>query len=149
MNGSNNADLFADPTADTARPARVFAPIHLKVRGVDNITSFKNSKDIVQLPIKGAQKCQTCGKRPGRPMLITKKERKQQMELITASLESQLFSALATSGLAITMAPIPLCKIASLLPLDDSRQWIPELCVSTLLVAKGEEGADIMIERIK
>lgn len=148
MSGSSNADLFPAPTADIAKP-RNFPVIRLEIRGVDNIASFKNQKQIITLPIKGSSKCRTCGKRPGRPMLITKPERQQQMKSITESFVSQLYSALATNGLAITMAPIPLCKIASFLPLDDCRQWIPEHCVSTLLVAKGEEGADIVIERIK
>ncbi|HEU4345894.1 MAG TPA: hypothetical protein VFU31_30450 [Candidatus Binatia bacterium] len=146
--GSNNADLFPAQTAGTTNP-KSFPVIRLEIRGVDNIASFKNQKQIISLPIKGSQKCKECGKRDVRPMLITKPERQQQMKSITESLESQLYSALATTGLEITMAPIPLSKIASLLPLDDSRQWIPELCVSTLLVAKGEEGADITIERIK
>lgn len=145
--GSKSGDLFAAQTGATTKP-RGFTAIRLEIRGVDNITSFKNSKEIIQLPMKGATKCGQCGRRPGRPMLITKPERKRQMESITASIVSQLFSALVTRGLVTSMAPIPLSKIASLLPLDDSRQWITEVCVSSLLVAKGDEGADIIIERI-
>lgn len=145
MPGSKTGDLFSAQTADT----RSFPPIRLEVRGVENIASFKNSKEMITLPIKGSPKCPGCGKRPGRPLLITKPERQQQMKSITESFVSQLYSALATNGVEITMAPIPLSKIASLLPLDDSRQWISEHCVSTLLVAKGEEGADIVIERIR
>ena len=146
--GYTPADLFKPQTEAGQSPVGKFPPVRLKVRGVENVASFKNSKEIIQLPIKGSQKCSGCGKRPGRPMLITKKERKQQMDAITASFESQLRCELATRGIATLTGRSLLCSIASWVPLDDSRKWIVEINVSSLPVAKGDEGADITIERI-
>lgn len=51
-------------------------------------------------------------------------------------------------GIEITTGPSALSLIASLLPLDDSRKWIPKHSADTQLVSKGEEGADILIEAI-
>ena len=147
--GYTPGDLFKPQTEAGPSPAGKFPPVHLKVRGVENVASFKNSKEIIQLPIKGTPKCGQCGKRPGRPMLITKPERKKQMAAITESFVSQLQCELATRGIATLTGRSLLCSIASWVPLDDSRKWIVEINVSSLPVAKGDEGADIVIDRIK
>lgn len=108
--------------------------IELKVRGLAEVPSFKNSKQIVRLGKKAA--------------LITKPERQKWMEQAIQSFESQLRSAFQMKGIEITTGPSALSSIASLLPLDDSRKWIPQHSVNTLLVSKEEAGADILIERI-
>ena len=100
------------------------------VRGVGHIPSFKNSKLLT------------------RGRLITKPEYQKQMRKITDVIECQLRSQLAMKGTGITTGPIPLSRIASLLPLDDSRKWIPEHSVTTALCSKGQKGANITIERI-
>jgi hypothetical protein len=102
------------------------------VRGLGHVPSFKNSKLLLAKQRR----------------LITKPEYQKWMDTVIRSFESQLRSALATSGTVTTTARIPLSLIASSLPLDDSRRWIPQHSVGTLLVPKGEEGADIVIERI-
>ena len=79
---------------------------------------------------------------------MTKPENQRWMEAAILSLESQLRSEFRTRGIEITTEPTALLQIASLLPLDDSRKWIPEFSVKTQLVSKGEEGADITIEPI-
>jgi len=108
--------------------------IVLQIRGLSEVPSFKNQKQIVKMG--------------GKVALITKPERRKWMDRAALSIAFQLSSELATRGIGTSTAPPPLSLIASLMPLDDSRKWIPELCVSTLLVSKGEEGADIVIERI-
>ena len=108
----------------------------LKVEGLDHVPSFKNSKQIIP------------GKNGRRSMLITKPERQQWMERVIQSFVYQLRSEFQTRGIETTTGPSALSLIASLLPLDDSRKWIPEHSVSTRLVKKGEEGAVIKIERI-
>lgn len=71
------------------------------------------------------------------------------MEQAVESFASQLRSELATRGIATTTGLSALSQIALFLPLDDSRKWMPEHSVNTLLVSKGQEGADVLIERIK
>jgi hypothetical protein len=104
--------------------------LEIYIRGVGHIPSFKNSKML------------TRGK------IITKPAYQKQMKLITDAIESQLRSALAMRGIGTTTGPIPPSRIASLLPLDDSRKWVTESYTNTRLVSKGNEGADITIERI-
>lgn len=94
-----------------------------------HVPSFKNCKQIM------------------RKRLVTKPEIQEWMENATASFESQLRSALATIGIETTTGRIQLSSIASFMPLDDSRKWIPSHSVLTQLVSKGEEGVDILIER--
>lgn len=101
--------------------------ISLSVRGI-NIPSFKNNKMIAQ----------------GR--LITNPKRQKVMEQITASFVLQCISGLATSGGAMPTVPCPRSLTASLLPEDDSWQWIPEIRVVVAQVPKGSEGCDILIE---
>ena len=103
-------------------------PINLAVYGIGHVPSFKNSKLLT------------------RGRLITDPKKQEWMEWCIQSFVSQLRSALQTRGIATTTGPIPLSKIASLLPLDDSRKWIPEHSVSTRLVSKGSEGAELVIE---
>ncbi|MDQ5979492.1 MAG: hypothetical protein QG602_2466 [Verrucomicrobiota bacterium] len=109
------------------------SPIVLRVDGLGHVPSFKNAKMILWRQRR----------------IMTKPEYQVWMERVVESFVSQLRSELATRGIATTTGLSALSQIASLLPLDDSRKWIPAHCVSTQLVSKGNEGADITIERIE
>lgn len=102
--------------------------IKLVVQGISSVPSFKNSKMIA------------------RGRLITDPKKQAWMEKCIQSFVSQLRSEFQTRGIATTTGPIPLSKIALLLPLDDSRKWIPRHCVSSRQVSKGSEGAELVIE---
>jgi hypothetical protein len=104
--------------------------ILISLRGIGHPPSFKNKKML------------TRGK------LITDPKKQQWMRAVKHSIESQLLSVFATKGIATGTAHTQPCKIASLVPLDDCLQWIPSHSVHTLWVSKGDEGADILIERI-
>jgi hypothetical protein len=96
-----------------------------------HIVSFKNTKMIA------------------RRRLITDPRKRALMDQYTRVIESALSSALATT-VAVTLTGLSQpCSIASLAPLDDSLDWIPESDgYRTEHVAKGEEGIDIIIERL-
>jgi len=111
----------------TAPPTSANA-IKLSLKGLGHVPSFKNSKML------------------SRGNLITAPKKQKWMQRAIRNIESQLRYAFRTRGIEITTGPSALCSIASLVPLDDSRKWIPTHSVSTLLVSKGEEGADIVIE---
>lgn len=106
-------------------------PIKLVVLGLSHVPSFKN------------------GKMLARGRLITDPKKQAWMNQCIASFESQLRSEFRTRGIAITTGQSALSLIASLLPLDDSRKWIPQHSASTLQVSKGKEGAEITIEVIQ
>lgn len=116
----------------TSTKSLVAPGISLQIRNLGHCPSFKNSKLILW----------------SQRRIMTKPENQHWMEKVTQSFESQLRSALATRGIETTTGPIPLSKIASLLPLDDSRKWIPAHSVSTRLVSKGNEGADVEISPV-
>lgn len=108
--------------------------VTLEIKGLGEIPSFKNSKVLA------------------RGRMFTKPAYQKTMERITRSFEFQLKSALQTTGTGTPMEPYQPCSIVSLgqlVPLDDSRQWIPEIHVKAVKVSKGQEGAVIMIERIE
>lgn len=117
-----------EPHPLSSSPSR----LTLRVRNFGHVPSFKNSKLLL-----AQQK-----------RLITKPEYQRWMEAVIRSFESQLRSALAMNETGTMTALTRLLRIASSLPLDDSRKWITEHCVKTRLVSNGEEGADILIERI-
>ena len=132
--GSHPADSCDSPTAATA--SRV---VRLEIRSLGNIPSFKNSKMIIPFTTKA-------GKRSGRP--VTKSEYAAQMKLITELLESQLRSVAQTTGGETPTGHYPPSLIASFTPLDDSRQWIPDMRITAEECAPGDEGATITIERL-
>jgi hypothetical protein len=93
-----------------------------------NIPSFKNSKMLTQR------------------RLITKPENQRKMLAIIQSIKSQLLCFFQTHvGETLMVQPLR-SWIVSSLPLDDSRQWVPELCVKGVDCDKGEEGCEIVIE---
>jgi hypothetical protein len=105
------------------------------VQGLGEIPSFKNKKQIGRSFKKKA-------------VLFTKPKVKQQMERITRAIECRLRSSFLTVGIAMGTECIPLSRIVSSLPLDDSLAWIPEHSVNWRRVNKGEEGFELTIEKI-
>jgi len=105
-------------------------PIVLQIRGCGNIVSFKNSKMIA------------------RGRLITDPEKQKRMESYTQAIVSQLSSEFQTIGAGIsTECSLP-SWIASCMPLDDSRHWVPSIGVVSMEVQEGEEGCDIIIQKL-
>lgn len=83
-----------------------------------------------------------------RGRLITDPRKGKHMEAYTQAIESQLRSAFQTiESETPTGLSLP-CWIASCVPHDDSVAWLPEIRVTVERVEKGEEGADILIERL-
>mgnify|MGYP001588752767 CR=1 FL=1 len=109
--------------------------ITLAVRHQGHVPSFKNNKRAIRLK-RGGQK------------LVTETKTKAWMERCILGFESQLFCGSATIGGGMPTGLQQRFLIASSLPLDDSRQFIPELHVYCEEVAKGEEGAIIIIEKL-
>jgi hypothetical protein len=105
-------------------------PIKLDVRGMGDPPSFKNNKMIA------------------RGRLITNPKRQKWMEHCIQLIESQLLFAMQTGASETLTAQRVRSWIASNMPASDSRQWVPELHVTSVDCAKGEEGATITIERI-
>lgn len=108
----------------------------IHVKSIGAVPSFKNTKQIAR------------NRKTKQPFIMTDPKKKKWMEACTESFELQLFCATQTSAGGILTAPPPRFLIVSSLPLDDSRQWIPELRVSSEDCPKGEEGATIIIEPI-
>lgn len=102
----------------------------LSIRGCGPITSFKNTKML------------------SRGRLITAPEKQKKMESYTLAIESQLHSAFQTIGGETLTGHSLASWIRSSVPLDDSIQWVPEIHIRAERVARGEEGADILIERL-
>ena len=123
-------------------------PITLHINGMGHVPSFKNQKQIAGLRGDGKNRWK------GKPVLLTKFERKRWMDAAILSFVSQLRSAIPTTTLATPTEPSPPSSTASserlseYVPLDDSRQWIPQISVICQDCAKGDEGATITIERI-
>lgn len=101
--------------------------VRLKVRG--HIPSFKNTKMIA------------------RGRLITDPKKQRRMAGITADLLSGLRSWCQTAGIETETAPFQRFLTAGLLPLDDSLAWIGTASVAWRRVSKGQEGAEIVINR--
>lgn len=110
-------------------------PIKLVVQGLGEVPTFKNRKVIGR-------------NRKGRPLLYTKTEVKERMELLIKAIEYQLHSSLLTDETGTVMECIPRSKIVSSLPLDDSLIWIGSHSVNWRRVRKGEEGFEIVIEKV-
>jgi hypothetical protein len=102
----------------------------LKIRGVGHVPSFKN------------------GKMMARGRLITHPEKQKWMEQAARIIESQLRSALLTDGTGTLTEPQAHSLILTSLPLDDSLVWIGFPCGDWQRVSKGDEGADITIEKL-
>jgi hypothetical protein len=98
---------------------------------VGNVRPFKGQKRIVS--------------RKGHPpMLITDPAVKKAMDSLSRAIESQLRSAFQTAT-AETPTGAPPPSLTRLLPQDDAWEFIPDLRITSELVALGEEGVDIYI----
>lgn len=99
-----------------------------------HVPSFKNNKRAIL--------------RNGKMRTLTEPETKKWMQMATDAFVSQLLLLTQTTDDVIQMEPFPHSLIVSSLPLDDSRQWIPEIRVQCVDAEKGNEGATIIIEPI-
>lgn len=106
------------------------SPVVLTIKGLGHVPSFKNKKRI-------------CGQQ-----LITNRVVKRWMEACISSFVSQLKSVAQTAGDATSTGWQRRYWTVSLLPWDDSRQWITKLIVEAKEVDKGNEGATLTITRI-
>jgi hypothetical protein len=109
--------------------------IELRIKNQGHVPSFKNNKRAIRLKNNNL-------------MLVTEKKTKAWMQKCIQSFESQLFSSTLTTGPVTSTVPHLRSLIASSLPQDDSRQWVPELNIRSEEVDAGEEGAIIIIEQI-
>lgn len=107
------------------------SPIRLTIRGLAHVPSFKNLK------------------RVSGQGLFTKPRAAEWMRQCTDSFALQLLCAFRTRENATPMGRSRPSWIASVVPLDDSVQWIVEETIRVVKVAKGEEGADILIEPMR
>jgi hypothetical protein len=105
-------------------------PITLEIRDLGPVPAFKNSKMLT------------------RGRIIAKPEFQVWMQRAIRSLEFQLRSVIPTTGVGTLTEQEALCLIVSLLPDDDSRQWIPELSIKAVSCDKGNDGATIEITPI-
>jgi len=81
--------------------------------------------------------------------LITDPRVKAHMEAIIRNFESELLSFIPTSVESTWTDQLTHSLIASVAPSDDSWTVIPELILLGKLCEKGNEGAEIIIERIQ
>lgn len=101
-----------------------------------DVPSFKNRKRAI------------LDRNTGKMRTLTEPHTKQWMERCIKSFESQLYSAMQTIAGGTLTAQQARSLIVSALPLDDSRAWIPEMHIHSIDVEIGEDGADVIIERI-
>ena len=106
--------------------------VSFTLKEMGHTPSFKNSKMILWQQRR----------------IMTKPDHQHWMQKAVQSIESQLLCLPQMRGIGTMTGPQALSLIASFLPLDDSRKWIPEHSVNTRLVSKGSEGAEVLIERL-
>lgn len=118
---------------NTPLPSKTRLPrsFTLRVSGQGHVPSFKNNKMMT------------------RGRLITDPKKQQWMEKAAASIESQLRSLFQTAGAGMQTGQSAHSLIPTCLPLDDSLEWIGVPCGNWHRVKKGEEGAEITIEKIE
>lgn len=125
----------ATPSSETtsANPTSP-AVLKLEIRGIGNPTSFKNTKSIYR-------------RKDGSPFIATKSVKKEWMRRAAQLIESALYSAYQIAGAGTT----PECwrRFAMYwLPLDDAWQFLELGGAKTILVPEGQEGVDVIIERL-
>ncbi len=119
-------------------PQGIQSCLKLTIQGLGEIPGFKNSKSIFR-------------NKEGKPFIATNPEFKVWMERAIRLLEYQLRSGLQTIGTGMPMEHSQHCLIALSKQsgsFDDSVKWIPEMSVRAVKCKPGEEGAEIIIERI-
>lgn len=135
MSSLNQPDLFVSHALTASSP-----PIVLELRGLGPIPSFKNRKLIRAWIDKTTRKI--------RSLLYLEPELQQWMTQATSLLESQLSSALQTSGVETRTGALAPSQIATLLPLDDCWTSFRRVVIESELCEPGQEGATIIIERL-
>lgn len=111
-----------------------------KKRVMTAVPSFKTGK------LAFGWRDKLTGKIMARPLIAP--HHKKWMEQATRLIESQLRSALQITNEKIQTVASARSWIASMVPLDDSWRWCPEISVRSELCAPGDEGAVIEITRI-
>jgi hypothetical protein len=107
------------------------SPIRLTIRGLGHVVSFKNNKVI------------------GKGRLFTKPSYREWMRKCTDSFALQFICAYRTTERGMPMARSLPSWTACVAPYNDSVRNIPEQHVYVEIVPNGEEGADILIERLE
>jgi len=102
-----------------------------------HVPSFKNKKRAI------------LDRNTGLMRTLTEPKAKQWMEKCIQSFASQLISGEAINGVVMQTGHYQPSWTASLLPKDDSVNWVPELHIYVTECQPGEEGAEIIIERIQ
>lgn len=110
--------------------------IVLEIKGL-TIPAFKNRKRAIR------------DRRTGKQRTLTEPRVKEQMERIILAIGFQLLSVIPTTAGETLTAQQARSWIASSLPSDDSRQIISQIFITALDCDKGEEGAQIIIEKMK
>lgn len=105
-------------------------PIRLTVLGLGHVPSFKN------------------GKMLARGRLITDPKKQKWMEKAAASIGSQLSSLSLIAAAGTETAQSARSWTLSCLPLDDDLDWIGVPCGSWQRVKKGDEGCEVLIEKL-
>jgi hypothetical protein len=163
---SNEGDLFSEQTGSTTK----FEPITLELKGIvvnftrdhkqyclTGIPTFKNSKRMMSWLDKARKKLTffqgSWWVRKDtikiQSALITLPQHQEWMDQAIRNLESQLRSALQLTDKKIQTVASPRSWIASRVPLDDAWTWCPEIILKSEKCEAGNEGATILIERIK
>ena len=106
--------------------------LKLEVRG-GHVPSFKNQKQLI----------------PGNPLrLITNPGLKCRKTTIEDAIVSALLSDSRIESNGTSTGDWPLSLMLSLLPEDDCWSCVPSIQIETEFVAEGEEGFDLVIERL-
>lgn len=126
------SDLF---NCSPKQPKIVSGSIRLEIKGLEHVPSFKNKKTIYR-------------RSDGTPFIATGKKKKQWMDSVITVLASQLWSAARTALGETSTVAHQRSWIASFVPSDDARQIIRRIVIETVDVEPGQEGADIVIERL-
>jgi hypothetical protein len=146
---SNQPDMFS-------KEAKPLLPVTIELKGLGPIPSFKNRKRILAWLDKALKREEfRCGeywiaKKSIKILtaLITQPDHQQWMDTAISHIESQLRSALVTTGgVTLTGASVR-SQIASLVPLDDCWTSFREVVIKSELCEPGEEGATITITRL-
>lgn len=144
-------DLFK-----TQKPENSSLPITIELSGLGPIPGFKNAKVMRTWMDKATKRKMFLNGEYWiaersikiRSILYLQPAMQAWMDRATNLIESQLRSALATSGAAIQTAALARSLIATLLPLDDCWTSFAEVTVKSQLCPKGQEGATITIEAL-
>lgn len=111
--------------------------LKLEIKNLGAVPSFKNSKQIA------------FNRKTRRPFICTDKKKKQWMESAIHSLECQLRILFPTAEGETLGEWQKRLQTASFMPLDDCWEQMLPGNQDVVLVPKGSEGCEIVLERIK